>query len=335
MTLRIVHVVCTNRFAGTERYVARLAEAQVAAGHQVHVLSGSVLRERLAPGVGHAPGATVRDALRSMRSLSSADVLHAHMTDAEAVLALHPGHRAAHRVVTRHFAQRRGSSPIRRAAATVAGTRLDGQIAVSRYVADRIEGSATVIHPGVPVMPASAGPRERILLVVQRLEAEKATDLALSAFARAGLAGDWRMQVAGTGACADDLRGHADRLGIAAHVEFLGARDDVPALLSRAAAFVAPCPNEHFGLSVVEAMSAGLPVIASASAGHLESAGPVDPTWLFAPGDVNGAATRLRRVAEDPGAGRAYGDALRVRQQDLFTIERWQSETDRFYRDLR
>jgi glycosyltransferase involved in cell wall biosynthesis len=256
------------------------------------------------------------------------------MTDAEVVLALHPGHREAVRVATRHCARRRGSDPVRRVATTVTARRLDGQIAVSRYVAERVEGNPTVIHPGVPEPSVRDATRSPVVLVVQRLEAEKATDVALAAFARSGLAPRWRMQVAGSGAEAGSLRLLARDLGITDDVDFLGARDDVPDLMAAASVLCAPCPVEGLGLAVVEAMAAGLPVVATAAGGHLESAGSVDESWLFAPGDAGAAAERLRRVAGDAVGLRAYGEALRERQRTHFSVERWRAETDDFYRSL-
>ena len=48
MSLRVVHVVCSDRFAGTERHVGTLAGAQAAAGHSVHVVGGDDALARLA-----------------------------------------------------------------------------------------------------------------------------------------------------------------------------------------------------------------------------------------------------------------------------------------------
>ncbi len=335
MSLSVVHVVCSDRFAGTERHVATLADAQREAGHRVHVVGGDDALAALARGVEHVAAATVLDAVAALRRLPDADVLHAHMSDAEAALALDPGHRDAVRVATRHFARRRGSGPVRRVATAMAARRLDGQIAVSRYVADHVEGDATVIHPGVRPVPAGAGERSPVVLVVQRLEAEKATDVALTAFARSGLGPQWRMQVAGSGAQEDALRRLAAGLGIEHRVDFLGSRGDVPDLMAGASVLLAPCPVEGLGLAVVEAMASGLPVVASAAGGHLESAGSVDPSWLFAPGDPDAAAGLLRRVAADPEGLRAYGAALRERQSTHFSVDRWRAETDEFYRSLR
>ncbi len=335
MTLSVVHVVCSDRFAGTERHVATLAEAQAAAGDRVHVVGGEETMSRLALGVGHLPAASVLDALAALRRLPAADVLHAHMTDAEVAVALHPGHRDAARVSTRHFARRRGSGPVRRVATTVTARRLDGQIAVSRYVADHVEDPSTVIHPGVPTVEVVDAPRSPVVLVVQRLEAEKATDVALTAFARSGLAPAWRMQVAGSGAQAEPLRRLAEDLGIAGDVDFLGARSDVPALMAAASILCAPCPVEGLGLAVIEAMALALPVVASAAGGHLESAGAVDASWLFAPGDAEAAGGALRRLAADDATRRDYGAALQARQRSDFSVERWQVETDAFYRGLR
>ena len=92
-TLDIVHVCCTNAFAGVERHVSELAAAQVALGHRVTVVGGAPAprpSRRRATACVVLPGQAIRVALRSLRRLlARPDVVNVHMTAAE--VALSPG----------------------------------------------------------------------------------------------------------------------------------------------------------------------------------------------------------------------------------------------------
>jgi glycosyltransferase involved in cell wall biosynthesis len=82
-------------------------------------------------------------------------------------------------------------------------------------------------------------------------------------------------------------------------VEFAGWSDDVEHELGAAGILLAPATAEPFGLSVVEAMAAGVPVVACAGGGHLETVGRVPAAPSFQPGDAGGAAAGLRSLLDD------------------------------------
>lgn len=338
--LRILHVIRSDAFAGVERHVANLAAAQARAGHRVRVVGGDLTSMRTAL-AGHsvpvAPASTVPAAAlaayRVSRSGSRPDVVHAHMTAAETAATLVPTLRDVPLVATRHFARRRGSSPLARRVGNVVAARIDAQVAISDYVADRIDGWSTVVYPGVPVRDATTGPRRRIVLVVQRLEPEKSTDVAVRAFAASGLAAHgWTMEIAGDGSQRPHLEALAGDLGTWASTRFLGGRSDCPDLMDQASVLLAPCAVDGLGLSVLEAMSGGLCVVAAAAGGHLETVGRADAPHLFTPGDPDDAARRLCAVADDPEAAREHGLALRAVQREHFTLDAQVAGTLAVYR---
>jgi glycosyltransferase involved in cell wall biosynthesis len=82
-------------------------------------------------------------------------------------------------------------------------------------------------------------------------------------------------------------------------VSFVGWVDDVQTEFRSAGMLLAPTPAEGFGLGVVEAMSAGLPVVASASGGHIETIGRIDQAPLFPAQDVGAGANCLRSMLDD------------------------------------
>jgi glycosyltransferase involved in cell wall biosynthesis len=159
-----------------------------------------------------------------------------------------------------------------------------------------------------------------MVLALQRLEAEKGTDVAIRAWAATDRAEGWRLVVAGEGAQEGALRELAAELGVADSVDFIGFQDDVGSWLSRAAVLIAPPPREPYGLTVLEAMSYGLPVVAAAGGGHLETVGAVEGAALFPAGDADAAGAQLSTLIADPDRRRDYGRALRAHQRAAFSV---------------
>lgn len=338
--MRILHAVRSDGFAGVERHVASLAAAQHDAGHRVAVIGGDP--ERMEAAVGRAavqrrPARTTWETARAIDAFARCDVLHVHMTAAELAALVAPRAIRVPVVSTRHFAGRRGTGLPGRVLAAAIAPRIAAQIAISHYVASHIDGASTVVHPGVPAGPdgAAAAARERSVLVVQRLEAEKRTDVAVRAFTASGLAATgWRLDIAGDGAQRRALETLARAQGVAGAVRFLGRRSDVGVLMARAGLLLAPCPVEGLGLAVVEAMAAGLPVVATRAGGHVETVGAVVGAALFPPGDAAQAGRLLADLAADPGRRDAYGAALRSRQRERFTLEAQERATAAVYRSV-
>jgi glycosyltransferase involved in cell wall biosynthesis len=112
------------------------------------------------------------------------------------------------------------------------------------------------------------------------------------------------------------LRAAADRLGVADRVRFLGERRDVPRLLAAADIHCQANLNpEPFGITFIEALAAGLPVVTVAMGGPLEI---IDDSCgvLVPPDDVGALEAALRRLIKDPGlrARLALGGPARARR---------------------
>jgi glycosyltransferase involved in cell wall biosynthesis len=340
--VKVLHVIHSDAFAGVERHVAQLAAAQARRGDQVVVIGGD--QERMAvessAQVVLRPAATAWETLRAVRTAARGrpDVVHAHMTVGEAASIVALLGTRIPVVATRHFAQVRGRNGVVRALTGLLARRLAAQIAISDYVAHRVEGECTVVHPGVPVQPDALPARERsrTVLVVQRLEQEKATDDALRIFARSGLAAlGWRLEVAGSGSQLGVLQLLASDLGLADHVTFLGHRTDVPELMRRSGILIAPCPVEGLGLTVVEAMAAGLPIVAAAAGGHLETLTGIPGTVLYDPATgLDEAAAGLAALAADEPARDESASAFQRAQRESFTLERQAEATEAVYRSV-
>jgi glycosyltransferase involved in cell wall biosynthesis len=339
--LNVAQVVCTDAFAGVERYVTTLSSGLAASGCTVLVIGGQADRmtAALAPsGVEWESGGTVPRALRRLLRRRHVDIVHAHMTAAELTAVLASPFTRAPIVATRHFAQPRGSSLPARLVGRLVTPRLAAQLAISHYVAGLTEGGSVVVAPGTPARPVGppSSTREQVVLVAQRLEPEKRTDLALEVWQRSGLAEQgWLLEVAGDGQEREDLERLAARLGVTDSCRFLGAIPDLDPLYRRASVLLAPRPDEPFGLSVIEAMATGLPVVAAAGGGHLETVGVTPGAALYPPDDAVAAGQLLAELASDATRRDSYGKALRMVQQAEFSADRQVAATLDVYRGLR
>ncbi len=332
---RVVHVVVTEAFAGVERYVCEVAREQAARGAVVTVVGGDPSRMPAELGRGrHVPASTVRVAAAAVARLGRQDVVHAHMTAAELVCVVSAPFHGAPVVSTRHFAGPRGSSVAVRITGRAVRARLAQQIAISRFVAASIGEPAVVLHNGVRAQSEQDALRERVVLCMQRLEVEKATDLALRAWAASGLAGrGLRLDLAGDGALRSSLEDLAVALRINGSVRFLGRVTDTDARLRSAGLLLATATAEPFGLSVAEAMALGTPVVASDGGAHPELLG--EHGWTFRSGEPAAAAAALRRAVERPEQERrAYGELLRERQRELFDLGSHVTALDELYASL-
>lgn len=337
-SFQVVHVVLTRNFAGVERHVSVLAGEQARCGIGVTVVGGDdvQMRMNLPAEVTTIPLPGKVDLLPALRSVAAdAQIVHAHMTAAEMAALWSTALRRVPVVTTRHFSSpraRRAGLPVR----NLIGSRMRLQIAVSKYVADGIDGPSEIVYSGVPDQGyRGAELRGRSILMAQRLEREKETETGIRAFVESGLGQQgWRLLIAGLGSERERLERLVRGLRSEHVIEFMGFRPDVASLMRESSIFFAPAPSEPFGLSVVEAMASGTPVVAARGGGHLESVGRATDQTLFTPGDVAAAAAVVRRLAERPSLRDDVGSASRTVQQELFTPQRQEEETRRLYEQV-
>lgn len=299
---RVVHVVVTRRFAGVERYIAEVAAETAGRGWDVVVIGGNpeLMHRPLAAKARWLPGANATEALASLARAGRADVCHAHMTKAETLALLARPLHGAPVIATRHFAEPRGKTRLGGLLAPWITRRLARQIAVSEYVAREIEAPPDVVIPNaVHERPLLWRSESRVVLVLQRLEPEKDTLTALRAWHLSGLGGaGWTMRIAGDGHELPMLEQWVAEHDVSA-VEFVGWVDDPDQELSRAGILLAPALAEPGGVAVLEAMSAGVPVVATGAGGHLETIGRVEGAPSFPAGDAAHAASCLRSLTDD------------------------------------
>lgn len=184
-----------------------------------------------------------------------------------------------------------------------------------------------VIPNGVTIerfAPRAAGERPvRTILTVANLRTEKAHEVLLAAAAQLiGRHPQLQFVIAGDGPRAAELRALVGTLGLQAHVTFLGHREDVPALLAQADAFVLPSRSEAFPNGVIEAMAAGLPVIASRVGGLIDLVDEGRTGFLVAPDDPLALAAAVESLVYSPARAAVIGAAARDEVMRRFSFDR-------------
>jgi glycosyltransferase involved in cell wall biosynthesis len=122
------------------------------------------------------------------------------------------------------------------------------------------------------------------------------------------------------------------RLGLTDTVELAGERDDVAAILAASQLFVLSSRAEALPISVLEAMAAGLPVVASHVGGVPELVHEGETGLLVPPGDPAALARAIARLIDDPTLRVRLGAAGRARAEAEFDVERFRAAHLALYR---
>lgn len=224
----------------------------------------------------------------------------------------------------------------------------DATVVVSRHLQEHYAaryGTDTVWMPNGVDLPAPADPERvrhyglepgRYLLFVGRFVPEKCPEMLVRAFA--GVPGDVRLVLAGGSSFSDEYTAAVASAAAADPRVLLPGYvfgEDLAALYAAAAAFVLPSQLEGLPLTLLEAVSHGTPVVASAIPPHLEVLEADGPGRRLVPSDdVHALREALTTVVADVAAERAGASQLR---DDVLQRYRWDVATDdleRLYRDV-
>jgi glycosyltransferase involved in cell wall biosynthesis len=189
-------------------------------------------------------------------------------------------------------------------------------------------GRVRVVHNGIE--PAGAGPVDRrvaelaesgpVVCALTHLRPGKGIETLIDALpevlARRPHA---QLAIGGEGPDLDDLRSQARTRGVAEAVHFLGASSDPLGLLRGAQAFVHPSWAESFPYVILEAMSLGLPIVASDVGGIGEALCDGESGLLVAPRDAHALARALIALLESSDRRARMGAAAKLRLERRFT----------------
>lgn len=157
---------------------------------------------------------------------------------------------------------------------------------------------------------AQPSEREPCLVALARIDRKKNLDTLVRAFHQAASDGPWRLSIAGTGddSYAEELRRRAADGPASDRIEFRGWLDgeEKLELLLRASAFAIPSHQENFGLSALEAMACGVPVIAAAGVNLAPAIAQAEAGWITGTA-LEELAASLREVMRDEVGRRRRG----------------------------
>ena len=227
--------------------------------------------------------------------------------------------------------------------------RSDGLTTVSEYLRDetrsafgctacRIEVIHNFIDPAVydrelypPRLRPQVGPGRRVLMHVSNFRAVKRVRDVVGVFAQVQKEIPSVLVMVGDGPDRSAAEAEARRLGVDADVFFLGKIDVVAPLLAEADLFLLPSQNESFGLSALEALASGVPVIGTKAGGMPEVVRDGQTGYLCPVGDVDAMARAALSLLADDSKWRAMSEAAARDARERFSRDDVVTRYEQFY----
>jgi glycosyltransferase involved in cell wall biosynthesis len=363
--VRIAHIL-TRMYplGGAQIHVRDLAVDLQARGHLCTVLTsggGPLVDDLRAQGIAtiilrhmSVPIGPIRD-LRALREIRSAlialrpDLAVAHMSKAGVLTRLAGRPLGIPVVFTAHGWAFTPGVPAFRAAVyrqierfvghlaskIITVSEFDRRLAVEAGIVG--EDRVVTVHNGVADVPPQlrADPSRTPPRLVMAARFDSPKDHTTLVRALAGLQDlVWELELIGDGQLKSPAESLVARLGIADRVRFAGQRTDVDRFLAQAQISLLVTNWEGFPRSILEAMRAGLPVVASSVGGIDESVRDGETGYLVPRGDVELLRDRIRRLVTTPALRVRMGNAGRLRYQQHFTLDHAVTKTLDVYRQV-
>jgi len=361
--VRILHVHKLTGISGSEGHLLALLPALRAAGVDARFLGLDVpgtdaplfyerLDEQGVPNRRVRCGPDVsprmaRDVVRAVRA-ERPDLLHTHLVHADVYGAIAAATTRVPYVSTRHNDDRYLLGPFRyldrgfargarRLIAISDAVRLfleaaghdPAKLTTIRYGLDELPSAPSVPTPEQAGIPADA----RLAVAVGRLIEQKDHATLLRAFALVHeQQPDAHLGILGSGPLEAATRALVEDLGLAGAVALPG-RTEIRDWLDRADVFVHTSRWEGFGIVLLEAMLAGLPIVATRVSAVPEVVADGETGALVDAGDVDGVARELGSLIADPARRERLGSAGRERAHSEFSVARMTERTIDVYDD--
>jgi glycosyltransferase involved in cell wall biosynthesis len=197
---------------------------------------------------------------------------------------------------------------------------------------DRLDVIPNAVEAGYPISiqerneirtALTGSPGKTLLIAVGRLTEQKGYAEMLTAFAKVHEKHpDTFLIIVGVGPLAESLKGYSQNLGLSDNVRFLGARTDVPKLLAACDVFLNSSYWEGLSIAMLEAMAAGLPVIAT-SVGDAEHLLATGGGLLVNVKDPSNLAVAINCLIENPDKMCTMGQLARSFVEKNYAAEPW------------
>lgn len=345
--MKVMQYITPSRLGGAELHVLALSRLLLDRGHEVTVVcprGRSLVKELVARGIPHLAPTTMGKLdpvmlTRLVRWLRQGryDVLHTHLSTAS-LLGNAAGGLAGVPVVSSVHGMNTATA-FRRCRHLVAVSNAVRRHLVAQGIPD---GRLTTVYNGIPALLPPAGAREEVraglgagedtVLVgaVGRLRPEKGHCHLVAAMKHLARV-EAQLVLVGQGSEEPALRRQVAELGLKGRVHFAGHAPDVTPYLAAMDLYALPSLREGLSIATIEAMGAGLAVVASRTGGVPEVVDEGHTGVLVAPGDSKALAAALRELAVDPTRRQAMGQAGRQRVLQQFTEQRMVEQIEEVY----
>jgi glycosyltransferase involved in cell wall biosynthesis len=354
--LKILHIDPERRWGGGEAQVFGLLSYLAERGHRNDLLThpdGRLFQQSQTLSVRTIPLVVRNDLdlrpvprLRWLIRDENYDIIHFHTKRAHALsFWLFRGAPRPKFVVTRRMDYPEANNWYTRC---LYNQKVEGVVAISQKIFDLLVQAGVepekirLIHDGIDPRPFESTPNTGdmhtdciVVGTAAVFEERKGHRFLLEAARRLKTQG-YRIQYrfAGDGSLRQSLEKAATRLGLKDDVRFLGFVSDIPAFLSQVDIFVLPSLFEGLGVSVLEAMAAEKPVIASRVGGLMEVVRDGTTGFLVSPGDAEGLASAIAKLAADRALSREMGQKGKARLKEHFTLAQMASKNEAYYYGL-
>lgn len=356
--MRILQICSAREIGGGERHLADLANALANRSHDVFAAlsPASPLRSRLsslpAQNIIELP---MRNALNLATAMKlsrfvraqSIDIVHAHVARDYLLATLTTDRSESRLVLTRHvlFPLRRlHRLTLRRTSRVIAVSRAVAESLVSQRVFE--PGKIVTIHNGIDVGRFASTPVNQVRNQPPRvgMVGHIAPIKGQEDFVRAAaIASQYRDDIEFIIAGEDKTDSRENRralekliseLMMEEKVRLLGWTDDIVPFLSTLDVYVSPARSEPFGLSIVEAMAAGVPVVATTSEGACEIIDDNETGRLVPIGESEIIAATILDLLEDQAERERLSQNARVAASERFSLERMVAQTEGVYTEV-
>jgi N-acetyl-alpha-D-glucosaminyl L-malate synthase BshA len=174
----------------------------------------------------------------------------------------------------------------------------------------------------------------RVLIHISNMRPVKRLPDVIQVFARVCREVKARLVMVGDGPERAAAHRLADELGVGDRVLFLGAQESIASLLNCSDLALQPSASESFGLSILEAMSTGVPVISTRCGGPEEVVLDGESGYLSAVGDVEEMSANAIRLLTDDKLYAEFSAVARSRVEENFTIQKVTAKYLNFYRSI-